>query len=66
MRAVRIFAHCQKCHNDETYIILSNETDSMYRQCSNCKITMLIDQINLIYNEDNGDKVEEMVFIANK
>ena len=66
MRSVRIISHCQRCGKDDTYIIRANETDSMYQKCSKCRIYMTIDQINLMYEDDCGDKVEECVFNAEK
>ena len=66
MKSVRIIAHCQRCGKGDVYIIHANDTDSMYQKCTKCGIFFTIDQINLLYEDANGDKVEENIFNAEK
>ena len=62
MRVVRIISHCTHCLYEDNHIILSNESDSMYPICPKCKIDMTIDRMNLIYDDIDGNRIEECVY----
>lgn len=66
MRSARIISHCQRCGKENTYVIQANETNHLYQICRKCRIYMTIDKINLMYEDANGDKIEENVFNAEK
>ena len=62
MRAVRIISHCNHCLYEDSHIILSKESDSMHPTCPKCKIDMIIDRMNLIYDDIDGNRIEECVY----
>ena len=62
MRVLRIISHCNNCLHEDTHTILSNESDSMYQKCPKCKIDMTIDKMNLIYDDIDGNRIEECVY----
>ena len=66
MRSVRITAHCPRCCKEEVYVIHSNDIDSMYQKCTKCKVFFRIDQMNLLYEDNDDNKVEENIFNAKK
>ena len=66
MRSVRIIAHCPRCGKEEVYVIHANDTDSMYQKCTKCNVFFTIDQMNLLYEDNDGNKVEEMIFNSEK
>ncbi|MBQ8218319.1 MAG: hypothetical protein IJZ79_03345 [Bacilli bacterium] len=61
MQAIRVFATCNTCGHSESYLVLDNETESMYRTCSKCRTTMSIDKINHIHDDNEGNRVEESI-----
>ena len=61
LQAIRVFATCEECGQSESYLILNDETESMYRTCNKCGKIRSIDKINHIYEDRDGNKVEESV-----
>jgi translation initiation factor 2 beta subunit (eIF-2beta)/eIF-5 len=61
MQAIRVFATCSICGYSDTYLVLDNETDLMYKKCDKCGEIMSIDKINHIHDDCDGNRIEESV-----
>lgn len=67
MRALRVIVHCQRCGKEDTYTLVGNEdSENLHHKCTKCRIPMTIDRMNLIYEDNEGNRVEECVVNTEK